>query len=47
MEIPVMDLVRDTSGELNFHDDLIALGCRDLGLKWFATFDGALSRLHG
>ena len=34
-----MDLVRDTSGELNFHDALIASGRRDLGIKWVATFD--------
>lgn len=41
----IMDLVRDTSGELNFHDALIALGCRDLGLKWIATFDSDFDRI--
>lgn len=27
----IMTLVRDTDGELNFHDGLIALGSRELG----------------
>lgn len=40
-----MDLVQDTSGELNFHDALIALGCRDLGVKWIATFDSDFDQI--
>ena len=41
----IMDLVRDTSGELNFHDALIASGCRDLGFKWIATFDSDFDQI--
>ena len=41
----IMDLVQDTSGELNFHDALIALGCRDLGVKWIATFDSDFDQI--
>jgi predicted nucleic acid-binding protein len=35
----IMALIRDTSGVLNFHDALIALGCRELGIQLIATFD--------
>lgn len=35
----IIALVRDTSGALNFHDALIALGCRELGIQLIATFD--------
>lgn len=35
----VIALVRNTSGDLNFHDALIALGCRELGVKIIASFD--------
>lgn len=35
----VIALVRNTSGDLNFHDALIALGCRELGVKVMASFD--------
>ena len=41
----IMDLVRDTSGDLNFHDALIASGCRDLGIKWVATFDSDFDKI--
>lgn len=41
----IMDLVRDTSGELNFHDALIALSCLDLGVKWIATFDSDFDQI--
>ena len=37
--------LRDTSGDLNFHDALIASGCRDLGLKWIATFDSDFDQI--
>lgn len=40
-----MDLVRDTSGDLNFHDALIASSCRDLGVKWIATFDSDFEQI--
>ena len=35
----IVALVRDTSGALNFHDALIALSSRDLGIRFIATFD--------
>ena len=35
----VIDLVRQTNGTLNFHDALIAVGCRELGIDAIVTFD--------
>jgi len=35
----VVGLIRDTSGNLNFHDALIALSCRLCGIKVIASFD--------
>ena len=35
----VIELVQSTSGALNFHDALIALGCRSLGIEVIASFD--------
>lgn len=35
----VVALIRDTSGELNFHDALIALNFRSFGIRTIATFD--------
>jgi predicted nucleic acid-binding protein len=35
----VLDIVRSSSGELNFHDALIALICRQLGVRYLAGFD--------
>jgi predicted nucleic acid-binding protein len=35
----VIELVRSTSGDLNFHDALIALGCQLLGIAVIASFD--------
>src|SRR5205809_1521982 len=35
----VIELVQSTSGDLNFHDALIALGCRLLGIEVIASFD--------
>jgi predicted nucleic acid-binding protein len=35
----VIELVQSTSGDLNFHDALIALGCRLLGLEVIVSFD--------
>ena len=35
----VIELVRETSGVLNFHDALIALGCQELGVAIIASFD--------
>jgi predicted nucleic acid-binding protein len=35
----VVDLIRKTSGVLNFHDALIALGCQELEVTVLASFD--------
>lgn len=35
----VIELIRSTSGDLNFHDALIALGCRLWGIEVIASFD--------
>ena len=35
----VIELVQSTSGALNFHDALIALGCRLLAIEVIASFD--------
>jgi len=35
----VLDLVRSSDGELNFHDALIALACRQLSVRYLASFD--------
>lgn len=42
----IMALIRNTSGELNFHDALIALGCRETGIQWIASFDRDFDRVH-
>ena len=35
----VLDLIRTSSGELNFNDALIALSCRERGILAIASFD--------
>jgi predicted nucleic acid-binding protein len=35
----VIELVRNTSGVLNFHDALLALGCQEFGVEVIASFD--------
>jgi predicted nucleic acid-binding protein len=35
----VIELVQSTSGDLNFHDAMIALGCRWLSIEVIASFD--------
>jgi len=35
----ILDLVRSSNGELNFHDALMALICRQLGVRYLASFD--------
>ncbi len=35
----VLDLIRSSSGELNFNDALIALACRERGIPAIASFD--------
>ncbi len=41
----VMDLVKRSAGELNFNDALIALACRDRGIRLLASFDGDFDRI--
>lgn len=40
-------LMRDTAGQLNFHDALIALTCRLLGIRLIASFDRDFDRVEG
>jgi predicted nucleic acid-binding protein len=35
----VLDLIRSSSGALNFNDALIALACRERGVPAIASFD--------
>src|SRR5437879_6122710 len=42
---PVMDLIRTSAGELNFHDGLIALACRERQMRLLASFDSDFDRL--
>ncbi|MFN3762384.1 MAG: type II toxin-antitoxin system VapC family toxin [Anaerolineae bacterium] len=35
----IVDLVSSTGGLLNFHDSLIVLSCRELGIEAIASFD--------
>ncbi len=42
----VIDLVRQTNGTLNFHDALIAVGCRELGIDAIVTFDMDFERIN-
>lgn len=35
----ILSIVRQHRGQLNFHDALIALGCRELGIEHIASFD--------
>jgi predicted nucleic acid-binding protein len=41
----VLDLIRASSGELNFHDALIALACRERGIPTIASFDPDFDRI--
>lgn len=41
----ILDLVRDSSGELNFHDALIALACQERRIPAIASFDGDFDRV--
>jgi predicted nucleic acid-binding protein len=35
----VLELIRTSGGELNFNDALIALACRQRGIRYVASFD--------
>jgi predicted nucleic acid-binding protein len=41
----VLDLVRVSSGELNFNDGLIALACRERNILAIASFDSDFDRI--
>ena len=41
----ILDLVRSSSGELNFNDALIALTCRERGIPAIASFDADFDRI--
>ncbi len=41
----VLDLIRTSSGELNFNDALIALACRERGIPAIASFDADFDRI--
>lgn len=41
----VVSLVRETGGTLNFHDALMALVCRELGIEIIVSFDEDFDRL--
>jgi predicted nucleic acid-binding protein len=41
----ILALVREHNGELNFHDALIALACRELSIPYIASFDRDFDRV--
>jgi predicted nucleic acid-binding protein len=41
----VLDMVRSSSGELNFNDALIALTCRERGIPAIASFDADFDQI--
>lgn len=41
----IIALVRETEGELNFNDALIALSCRNRNIPFLASFDADFDRL--
>jgi len=41
----ILDLIRDSSGELNFNDALIALACRERGILSLASFDSDFDQI--
>ena len=42
---PVLELIRTSAGELNFHDGLIAVACRERQMRLLASFDPDFDRL--
>lgn len=42
----VVGLVRETNGELNFNDALIAVSCRERNIKFLASFDPDFDRIE-
>lgn len=43
----IIELIVSSSGELNFHDALILLSCRELGISHLASFDSDFDRISG
>ena len=41
----ILRLMKESGGELNFHDALIALACRERGIPAIASFDADFDRL--
>jgi predicted nucleic acid-binding protein len=41
----IINLMKSSGGELNFHDALIALACRERGIPAIASFDADFDRL--
>jgi predicted nucleic acid-binding protein len=41
----ILSLVQEHQGELNFHDALIALACRERGIQYIASFDRDFDRI--
>ncbi|MCC6455858.1 MAG: type II toxin-antitoxin system VapC family toxin [Caldilineaceae bacterium] len=41
----ILAFVREHNGELNFHDALIALACRELAIPYIASFDRDFDRV--
>lgn len=42
----IIQLVKQTSGQLNFHDALIALKCRELQIESLLSFDADFDQIH-
>lgn len=43
----IVGLISRTGGLLNFHDSLIVLSCRELGIEAIASFDEDFDRVEG
>lgn len=41
----ILDIIRSSSGELNFNDALIALACQERGIPAIASFDADFDRV--
>ena len=42
----IIGLMRSSGGELNFHDALIALACRERNIPAIASFDGDFDQIN-
>lgn len=41
----ILSLIRSSRGEMNFNDALVALSCRERGIRFIASFDSDFDRL--